>query len=586
MSTTSSHDSSNDAQLLSPRQTSSTADFKSSSAALEVPRAEAGTALEALAASALSLLPEQEILTNSPSPSHSHALSHVQHQQFLPRSRLAHLLPRSISASPQPAGSSSYSPILEDECLRSIYGEDSLDDSFTKRIQLHCRKPEETEAIVEACCGALSSHLMTEHSISLHFQPAMHRLLLSLCQQESIRLSSPSNENENKPDLTALLTARPFLASVAALLAWLPRTVASCVRMEELVGLVEAELLDVLMGIEVVLRSFPQLIPLPMLSMRLKHLQQFLLEEGIWSGQLIYNLISSELPPPAPSSNDPLQLSPLRSPQKALESLTGYSPPGARLSRLELVFRKLLRLAIQRLQMACSRSALDAGICQMAWEWFVELIEAEGVVTSSKIDSNTNSNTSSNIDSITNSNTNSIINSYDLLRNNHLNQVLMAILYTVCRLKGSPRTFHQLSSLLPCSPLSTQPHWYLRVTGQDYYAFYNERFLPRMQQKIAKIVGDGVAGLWAPIPSAPLHQLSTTVSVSVVHEQSPSVGVSSDRYFINENGIKQDSFTFPIESKNDEPSSSPSSSNRMKRIARRLDFESDSEAVEETDSEE
>ena len=133
------------------------------------------------------------------------------------------------------------------------------------------------------------------------------------------------------------------------------------------------------------------------------------------------------------------------------------------MTRLEIFFRKYLRLASQRLQLATLRLGLSNSVTQLSWEFFFDLIKSEGG------------------------------NGVEMFKNRHLNQILMATIYCCAGLLEEERSFHQICQVLPSS--QSNATWSTKVSisadtedSCDFFTFYNEIFLPPLRKRIEALL--------------------------------------------------------------------------------------------------
>ena len=317
----------------------------------------------------------------------------------------------------------------------------------------------------------------------------------------------------------------------------LPRLISILFQIEEVSSALNSNLFDVLLSIEQVLKAIPELQNLPSTQKRLQQLQNILLESLVWKSDeigkenILYKLIKVEfneterLKETLESSPITSTLTGIRSSQKALETLSGFPVLGVRLTRLELFFRKYLRLAAQRLQYATVRLGLNQSIAQLSWEFFFELVQQEGTQFNS------------------------------MFKNRHLNHILLSIIYCTSHLLEDDRTFQQISQVLPSA--HSQSTWLNRFheedneSSSDFYTFYNEIFIPPLRKKIETFLKkrdktDGTKwilnGLFtsAPFPNNQLHHVTSNITLNRLNQpRSPSI-TSTEKYeWINPIGSLQ-----------------------------------------------
>lgn len=342
--------------------------------------------------------------------------------------------------------------------------------------------------------------LLQEKGISMTLENILHFYLQRLIQQESIRTG--------KTDFAALLLDDQFISASATVIILLPRLVSILLPVEEVSAMLGANLFDVLLAIEPLLRAMPELLKLPETQRRLKRVQQALLEEAVWRDETLFKLLKSELKVVNTSADCPFPisttLSGIRSSQKALESLSGFPTTGSHFTRLELFFRMYLRLAANRLQHATLRLGSSQEVTQLAWEFFYHLIQ----------------------------------NDTAMFKNRHLNQILLATIYCCSRLLEQERSLQQISQVLP-STAQNNTKWLSRVATDDpagscdFYTFYNEIFVPPLRKRIESFLnrkreeGDGdkwiLDGLFttAPFPLSPVHQIGGNVTLNRLSQPKP-----------------------------------------------------------------
>jgi hypothetical protein len=377
-----------------------------------------------------------------------------------------------LSPSPTPAAADT-----EARVLSRLFGSleaDSAEDTAWERF---VSPSEPLRKAVKGRVGAViekADSCMAAACMTLRIGPIMARFLTRLLSQETQRLG--------RADFSAMLLARDFLPAVCTVLLRLPHIVRAALSVEDTAKAMDVALFDVLLAIEPTLRAFPELLRLPDLQRSVRALEEHLMESCVWmepEGPL-YPLLEAECSATGDAHGGTLSspllasVSKLRASKKALEALSGFTSSGASLTRLELFFRKFLRLASVRLQVATKSLGLPAAVAQMSWEFFVELVEAEGRPGRAR-----------------------------LFQHRHLNQILMAVLYAVARMLDHERTFAQIaSSLRGCQRHLglTVSSWIDPATGHtapvrcdrqrscDYFTFYNEIFLPPLQKRLLRLL--------------------------------------------------------------------------------------------------
>ena len=357
----------------------------------------------------------------------------------------------------------------EDEILGNIFNT-SLDEKFLSNFyREHCLE----EFLIEAkdkLMGIIekSDELLKSKSISMSLKNIFPLFIERIIQQEVKRTG--------RKDFTKLLMDQDFLSSSATVILMLPRLISILFQIEEVSTALNSNLFDVLLSIEQVLKAIPELQKLPSTLKRLQQLQNILLEDSVWKldertgkENILLKMIRAEFDEikklretscPLPISTT---LTGIRSSQRALETLSGFPVKGVRLTRLELFFRKYLRLAAQRLQYATLRLGLSQCVTQLSWEFFFELVQRNDA----EEDDDDNF----------------------LFKNRHLNQILLSIIYCTSHLLEDDRTFQQISQVLPS--VQSQSTWLNEFNSDDtndFYTFYNEKFIPPLRNKIEKFL--------------------------------------------------------------------------------------------------
>ena len=428
-------------QLMSPRMTS----VALSSSSKEVPRA----ALNNLNNSPPSTSDISEIIS----------IEGIETQNLIQDSiqGLEALAASAIAASAE----KTHEPVVElneDEILGNIFNKPFDVEIIKLLYKEHCSN----ESAFDKLMGIIekADELLKSKSISMSLKNVFPLFIERILQQERKRTGNL--------DFTKLLLDEDFLSASATVILMLPRLISILFRVEEVALALDSSLFDVLLSIEQVLKAIPELQGLPSTQKRLQQLQNILLEDSLWRSSIgmdntLFKLIQAEFAQveslkQAMNTQNPgisNSLTGIRSSQRALETLSGFPVSGARLSRLELFFRKYLRLAAQRLQYATHRLGLSQSITQLSWELFFELVQQEDGGR----------------------------NTCSLLRNRHLNQILLSIIYCASHLLEDDRSFQQISQVLPSA--QSQSAWLKGTTSDcDFYTFYNEKFIPPLRRKI------------------------------------------------------------------------------------------------------
>lgn len=413
----------------------------------------------------------------------------------------------------------------EDEILGKLFTSSDLDESKISQIYSdYCRPEMVPEARVKLTkIIEKSDSLLQSKSISMSLKNIFPLFIQRVIEQETKRTG--------KTDFTNLLLDDLFLSASATVILMLPRLISILFRVEDVASTLNSNLFDVLLTIEQVLKALPELLKLPETRRRLNQMEQILLEESVWrvsgneggscTASVIYELLRMEFKSIACTTKCPLTiistLSGIRSSQRALETLSGFPSTGGgfRLSRLELFFRKFLRLAAQRLQLATFRLGLSPAVTQLSWELFFDLVQREGSHHQDQQDREDS----------------------NLFKNRHLNQILLSTIYCSSHLLEEGRTFSQISQVLPSNTT-----WLTKT--RDFYSFYNEMFVPPLRKRIEsflqrrseeKAAAEAEKGnLWildgflttAPFPKNPQFQLTTNITVNRLNRSAKKPRVS------------------------------------------------------------
>lgn len=430
----------------------------------------------------------------------------------------------------------------EDEILGNIFNCPFDDKVLLNLYREHCSEDVSAEAmdklrrIIEK-----SDELLKSKSISMSLKNIFPFFIERIIQQETRRTAG------RRIDFTNLLMDQNFLSSSATVILMLPRLISILFTIEEVSSALNSNLFDVLLSIEQVLRALPELQKLPGTQKIMQELQNILLEDSVWkeankeeegkentlyklmkieSERFIYDAETSSLSLSPSSISSTLKG--IRSSQRALETLSGFPISGVRLTRLELFFRKYLRLAAQRLQYATIRLGLSQSITQFSWELFFELVQHDG--------------------------------DGSVFKNRHLNQILLSIIYCSCHLLEDDRTFQQISQVLPSA--QSQSTWLNRFNGfndeenGDFYTFYNEKFIPPLRKKIETFLkkrDDGgskwiLNGLFtsAPFPINHLYHVTPNITLNRLNQPKPPQSKISKQKYEWTNPIGTESVSVPV----------------------------------------
>ena len=430
----------------------------------------------------------------------------IQGLTALAASAAAASLPIERVSSPPEEEDIIFETLNEDEILGKLFTCGLEEETVSQIYKVYCNEEYVSEAKDKLnAIISKSDALLQSKSISMSLGDIFPLFLQRIIEQESSRTG--------KSDFTTFLMDDQFISSSATVILMLPRLISILFRVEEVASALSSNLFDILIAIEQVLKAMPELMKLPETQRRLQQLQQFLLEDAVWrvgegsEGSIIYELLRKEMKSvnvvvDCPS-NIVSTLSGIRSSQRALETLTGFPVSGMPLTRLELFFRKYLRLAAQRLQYATIRLGLSPFVTQLAWEFFFDLVKREGHQT--------------------------------FFKNRHLNQILLATIYCSSNLVEEERTFQQICQVLPSVQIKTT--WLFTSDGRrpcDFYTFYNEIFVPSLKKRIESFLNhqqtrqqkDSLEPRWildglftsAPFPSTPQYQLSTNVTLNRLNQ--------------------------------------------------------------------
>lgn len=463
----------------------------------------------------------------------------------------------------------------ESEILGNIFNSSFDEQVLLDLYKKHCSETAATDKLREIIDK--SDELLKSKSITMSLQNIFPLFIERIIQQEVKRTGG-------KSDLTNLLTDENFLSSSATVILMLPRLISILFTIEDVSTALNSNLFDVLLSIEQVLRALPELQKLPATQKSMQNLQNILLEDSVWKANegenTLYKLMKLEFNETveditSASSAISSTLTGIRSCQKALETLSGFQISGVRLTRLELFFRKYLRLAAQRIQYATLRLGLSPSITQFSWELFFELVQQEG--------------------------------NNELFQNRHLNQILLSVIYCTSHLLEDDRTFQQISQVLPSA--QSQNTWLNGFNDEksgDFYTFYNEKFIPPLRKKIETFLkkrenSDGSDGTkWilnelftsAPFPINYLHHMTPNITLNRLNQPKPQPSkILSQKYeWINPAGSSHLIDPLPPQTPNStsqlfnlstspvtpqkrhSPESSDTDDFKLKKVARRLDF--------------
>lgn len=355
-----------------------------------------------------------------------------------------------------------------------------------------------------------ADNLLSRNGIAMSLKNILPVYIIKVVEQETLRTG--------KKDLTGLLMNESFLSASATVILLIPRLVSCILSVEQVSLALNSNLFDVLLAIENLLKTIPELMKLEEIQIRMKQLQQNLLESLVWKSSsndnknILYDLLKSEYrQQPIENCSETISnvLSGIRSAQKALETLSG-SLTSSRVTRLEIFFRKYLRLASQRLQLATLKLGLSNSVTQLSWEFFFDLIKSEG--------------------------------NNEMFKNRHLNQILLATIYCCAGLLEEERSFQQICQVLPTggnTTSNTSSSCLSKVSiGEDgsscdFYTFYNEIFLPPLKKRIetflTKFKEEGKDDKWilnelfttAPFPKSQTHQISSNITLNILNQIKP-----------------------------------------------------------------
>lgn len=192
---------------------------------------------------------------------------------------------------------------------------------------------------------------------------------------------------------------------------------------------------------------------------RLRRWEEVLLVAPVWSSSSsrLYELIDAERGNGAAKTRRPdshQQPHVLASPRKALQAMTNAGPSTTRLTPLDLFFRKYFRLVVSRLDSLAHGLALPEPVQDALWQTFLALVER-------------------------------VEPDRRLLQHRHLNQILAALTYSVCKYYDRPVTFKQIIGVLGGNASLYKRIWMGEgEEAVDLVSFYNAAFLPAMQQII------------------------------------------------------------------------------------------------------
>lgn len=306
------------------------------------------------------------------------------------------------------------------------------------------------EAAVNACCRAPVWPRIQEQLERLDGRQAaaVTRLLERMVEGEAERVQS--HGHGQVPTQTRAIYGNT--AGQVEFSAWLGNDgflralVAAALVYEGDVGAAEAvraEPFDTVLVIEAVLRHAPGRTAEAM--ERMKAYEEELLMGGVWATDHIYTLIEED------RARTARLAAAVDSPRKALLSMTAAAESVSRVTRLELFFRKYFRLAVRTIDAVCRGLQLPDALQEAVWRAWLGMIEF-------------------------------VEPAHRLLQRRTLPQVMAALVYSVCRFHDLARTFRQIVAVLPADYKAI---W--MGEGQrpaDLIAFYNQLFLPAMQQVI------------------------------------------------------------------------------------------------------
>jgi len=383
--------------------------------------------------------------------------------------------------------SSTESAVDEDMSLASLFAPTNI--SLDSLVERHVADPGKRPMALNTLLDIINrtNHLLQSASISLRVDHIFIQFLSRLLPYEAARTQ--------RADFAYLLVVPEFLPAVAVVLSRLTRLSAVALSLTQATTALQSTLFDVLLVIEPVVRMLPELMKLPSVNAELRALEQYLIESAVWQECApFYRLLADEDSVQANVNPVISKLArPIYASHKALESLTGFASNGSALTRLELFFRKFLRLASIRLQLATRALGLPLMVSQLAWEFFVELAGSEGHFVDG--------------------------HRCKLFYRRHLNHILMAVLFSVARLSDQERTFAQIAACLPDShyywnkkeseddeETELMHAWMDMRTGRiskvfvsedggdrgssfcDFFTFYNQIFLPPLQRRLQRLV--------------------------------------------------------------------------------------------------
>ena len=131
--------------------------------------------------------------------------------------------------------------------------------------------------------------LLARNGISMSLKNIFPFYLLRLVEQESQRTG--------KKDLTGLLMNESFLSASATVILLIPHLVSCIISVEQVSVALNSNLFDVLLAIENLLKTMPELMKLDEIQSRMKQLQQTLLESLVWKASncnVLYELLRCE----------------------------------------------------------------------------------------------------------------------------------------------------------------------------------------------------------------------------------------------------------------------------------------------------
>eukprot|EP01094_Clydonella_sp_ATCC50884_P022560 TRINITY_DN5224_c0_g1_i3.p1 TRINITY_DN5224_c0_g1~~TRINITY_DN5224_c0_g1_i3.p1 ORF type:complete len:908 (+),score=205.50 TRINITY_DN5224_c0_g1_i3:682-3405(+) len=196
-------------------------------------------------------------------------------------------------------------------------------------------------------------------------------------------------------------------------------------------------------------------------------MEQVILQERAWkSGSTLYELLSHEEQKHLGTtvlSTAPTPRSTAATPMSPLQRSSRPRPSNVRSSSLELFYRKIMVLAARRTKELCQQLKIPTTILKQVWSAY----------------------------------SNILLWKPNMLKNRHLDQIMMCTLYGICRANRHVMTFQNIIDCYRRQPQATGSTWRDVMISEevrgDIIQFYNRVFIRELESYLLKFKADGTS---------------------------------------------------------------------------------------------